>query len=818
MNAQSSGSVVGMLGIKISKKTWMVGGSAVISLIAFGLIFAKITASDFSDQQKLQLAAKWLDNGRWDLAGGMAQELESSMDTDASSIWHYVSGTSQLIRIIDDLDSYQNRIILSDVTGHLEKSRELGFPLGYRGKGHFYLGVCLFNTYRWDEAIESLNRSLTEYPEVRSESLRMIISAHLRKPIPDPKEAQAVLEKWLQMPGLSQREIAQTLIAHVQLALQRNRPQDCHQWLAQIRPGIPEHYEGLKWKALSLMQQSLLAAKDSTARSDFLGEAQSLLLQLIVSADTPAQVRRQAHYLSGKVLRYQGRYREAVSVFSGVRQQNPFSAEAIAASLEEAEILMDLERWIEVPSATSQLLSGISDIRLYNEYWLPADELRTRLMEIGNRLRLKEKYELALELSDQLLIAFPANHALRLQANTLASWGFALERESAPDDLKAKQIVADMFARAGEQCEQLAQLEMRSRDYLNIVWTAVEYYQKAGRIAAANRMLEVYLKFESRSKQPRALLAMGKNYIAEGEWQTSLNPLQQCLTDFPSSPSSYEARLLAARALTEMNELNRAIELLSANLWDFELHPDSPVWKESFIELGDLLFQRGQNLLTEVQNDPKMPWEQAEPKLQQSHQELKHAADHLSEAVRRYPDEPRHYYTRYQMARAYQLAAQLPQQTIQSGQSLSDSSRRMLAQQKNQLLERSAAEYGSLYQSILSQSASTQSNSLEPSILRNAYFGQADVLSELGRYQEAIDAYRSAAAYYSNRPEALEALAQIADCYRKMGREEDAQKTIRQAELVLQRIPADRDPTFVTTTRGDRAHWEKTLGRLKEWN
>jgi len=800
------------------KKALIAAGGAVASVLAFGAIFAKISSSDFSEAEKLRLAAHWLDQGRWDLANGMAQELESSIDTQSNSAWHYVRGVAQLIRIMDDLDSFQNRIILSDVTRHLEKSRELGFPLGYRGKGHYYLGVCLFNTYRWDEAVESLNRSLTEYPEVRSDALRMIISAHLRKPTPDPKQAKVVLEKWLRMPGLSPSEVAQTLIAHVQLALQRNRPEDCHPWLSQIQPGIPEQYEGLKWKALSLMQQSLRPSQALAAREKLLAEAQSILQRLIVAADTPMQIRRQAYYLSGKVLRYQGRYREAVSVLSGVRQQNPFSAEAIAASLEEAEILMDLDRSPEVPAATRLLLSGISDMRLYNEYWLPAEELRTRLLEIGNRLRLKEKYELALELSDQLLIAFQPSHALRLQANTLASWGYAVERESAPDDLKSKKIVADMFARAGERCEQLAQLELRSRDYLNIVWNSVEYYQKAGRIEEANRMIEDYLKYESRSKQPRALLAMGKNYIAEGNWKTSLTPLQQCLTDFPASPSSYEARLLASRAHTEMNELDQAIELLSSNLWDFELHPDSPIWQESFIELGGLLFQRGQNLLAEVQNKPELPWAETEPKLQHSHQELHRAAEHLSEAARRYPNDHRRDYTRYQMARAYQLAAQLPQKIIQFSQSLSETSKRALTQERNQLLERSAEEYGALSQSILTRTETTASQSLEPSILRNAYFGQADVISELGRYQEAIETYRAVAAYYSNRPEALEALVQVADCFRKMGRQEDAQKTIRQAELVLHRIPTDRDASFVTTTRGDRNHWEKTLGRLKDWN
>jgi hypothetical protein len=64
----------------------------------------------------------------------------------------------------------------------------------------------------------------------------------------------------------------------------------------------------------------------------------------------------------------------------------------------------------------------------------------------------------------------------------------------------------------------------------------------------------------------------------------------------------------------------------------------------------------------------------------------------------------------------------------------------------------------------------------------------------------------------------LEALVQIAECHRKMGRDTEARKAIRQAESVLQRIPAELDSKFVSVTRGDRSHWQKMLGTLKDWN
>lgn len=804
--------------MRLSKKTLGAVAASITAVVAFGIFFSSLITSDFTSEEELQLAARWLDEGRWDLAQSLADELEPLVDTQTNSTWNYVQGVSLLTRIIDDLDSYQNRIILAEAIEHLEKSGELGFPLGYSGKGNYYLGVCFFNTYRWEEAIESLSRSLTEHPETRSDSMRMIITAHLRKPKPSPEDSKAVLERWVRMPGLSDREMAQTYLAHAQLALQSKKPQECIRWLDSIQPGIPEYFESLTWRSLWYIRQSQDAPQNSSLREEKLKEAQRDLQRLIVAADTPMQLRRRSQYLSGRVLRYLGRYQEAVSTLSGVRQNNPFSAEAIAAGLEEAEILVDMGKLNEVPPTTRQLLYGISDIRLYNEYWLPADELRTRLIEIGNRLRVVEEYELALEISDQLIIAFPANYALRLQANILSNWASAMERENSPDDVQARAVRADLFARAGECCEKLARLELRSRDYLNIVWTAIENYQLAGRIDDANRMIQDSLKYESRSKHPRALLAIGKNHIAKGDWQACLAPLNECLTEFPSSPNSYEARLLAARAMMELNDLDRAIELLSANLWDYELHPNSPIWKDSYVELAGLLFQRGQRSMSAAQSQTDIPWKDIESSLRQAYDHLRNAADHLREAASRYPDDPRRNYLRFQLARAYQLAAQLPHQTVQFNQTLSESAKRLLLGEKSSLLEKSAIEYESLHRAIIAQSESSTSHKLDASIIRAAYFGQADVLADSERFEEAIEAYRSAAAYYSNRPEALEALVQIAECFRKMGKEEDAKRTVRQAELVLQRIPVDRDAAFVSTTRGDRKHWENTLDRLKDWN
>lgn len=800
----------------MSKKLLILAGASLSGVVAFGLLFTWILSPDYSESKQLQLACQWLDDGRWELAEQLTKDLEPYVDPEADTQWLYVKGVSIVVRAADEIDSYQNHLKLYEAIDLLEKSRELGFPLGYRGKGNYHLGVCLYHTYQWPQAIERLNESMIDYPQGRGEALKMIFSGRLRQPSDHLQAAHEALDRWRGMPGLSALEIDQTYIAHARLELARKQPAQCFDWLNKIQPNSSQYAEAQQWQAIALIELSK-QSRDSKQRDQHLSEAQAILKRLVVSADTPKDIRRQSFFLSGQVLRYQGRLTEAISVLSGARQQNPLSAEAITAALEEAEVLLQLKRFSEVIVSTRHLFTGIKDIRFFNEYWVSKDELRTRLMDIGNGLRELEQYPLALELADQLRIVFPPIHALRLQSSTLAKWAAVLEAEAAAGTVEPARS-AEMFNHAAQRYEQLSMQELQSKDYLNLIWTAAQCYHKANQLDQANRMLETYLQYESRTKRARGYLALGRNYATKGQWKSSLEILQRCIRDYPQHPSSYEARYLAARGLAESGDIDAAIEMLQSNLWDHDLSPESPVWRDSFVELGTLIFQRAHQKLYEVQSIPDKTWEKSKEGFEISYQDFIQAANQLGEAVKRYPKHPPIYQAHYLLARSYQLAAETPRQASSLNATLSTQARRKLRIEENELLEKAAIEYRRLHQSISALAESTSTSAIDEAILRNAHFGEADVLHQLSRFDEAIESYRLAAAKFPNQPETLEALVQIAECHRKMGRDTEARKAIRQAESVLQRIPAELDSKFVSVTRGDRSHWQKMLGTLKDWN
>ena len=128
------------------------------------------------------------------------------------------------------------------------------------------------------------------------------------------------------------------------------------------------------------------------------------------------------------------------------------------------------------------------------------------------------------------------------------------------------------------------------------------------------------------------------------------------------------------------------------------------------------------------------------------------------------------------------------------------------------------SEFRKLHQTITREQESLTLSEETTALIRNCYFGEADTLYELSRWDEAINAYQNVASRFLNKPESLEALLQMAQCYRKLGQADVAQRVLAQAEQVLTRIPAEYDPQFVHLTRASRAGWSDLIGSLRKWD
>ena len=816
-----------------SKKLMMLGTIGFAAITLFGVVFTVIVSGDSTEQQ-LDMALSILDKGRWDIAGRMARDLEATIDLESKpededsqiqqihAAWYYIRGVSNAKSVGKDLDTPSSRRTLVEATNFLEQAQQRGFPPGFRGQGHFYLGWCYFHTYRWDDAIEQLQDSPVHWPARRSDALQMVADAHLRRETVDFEALSKSLATWRAIPGMSDSELARIRLAEAKIAFYNQDAEASESLLAGIDESLPEYFPALLWRGRWRLENALQDQIPADERSALLQEAREIFRRAKIMADTPGDIRRQATFLSGKCLRGEDNLSAALGTFSAVRQSAPQSAEAVASGIEEAEILLELENLEGALNTARNILRNIEDLELYDERWVSADELKSRLLDIGREMRDRGEFQRAIRIAEDIALAFPLSASLRLQAESLEHWAEELEASMSALPLSElsnqRQLMVDKYHAAAERYEQLSLLKLRSPEYTQILWSSVLGYQRANDLDKANELLKDYIRFEDRSKRPRGFLALGKNFMNEAKWLRALEPLERCLIEHEEHAVSYEARLLAAQAKAELDSLPEAADLLEANMYDFQLDPKNGVWRDSLFLLGQIIYRQGEQLVIDVRLNPNAEWDERRTKLEESRAKFDKAITELGNAFTRWEDDPRYYDARHLYARSHRLAAELPQQSILANPTMIDSARRKLVQERRDLLQTAQQQFKELRESITQNLDSVDSPERMNALLRNCYFGEADTLYDLGRWEEAIEAYKRVTARYLNEPESLEALVQITRCFRKLDNKQDAARTLATAQQVLRRIPPEMDGRFISVTRANRAGWDRILTSMQTWD
>ena len=80
---------------------------------------------------------------------------------------------------------------------------------------------------------------------------------------------------------------------------------------------------------------------------------------------------------------------------------------------------------------------------------------------------------------------------------------------------------------------------------------------------------------------------------------------------------------------------------------------------------------------------------------------------------------------------------------------------------------------------------------LERTYLRASYLYVADCLFDLGRIEDAVEAYREAAWRYENDPIAISAAMQVAHCFHRMGQPAESRAALGRMRWLVEKIPAE---------------------------
>jgi tetratricopeptide (TPR) repeat protein len=162
------------------------------------------------------------------------------------------------------------------------------------------------------------------------------------------------------------------------------------------------------------------------------------------------------------------------------------------------------------------------------------------------------------------------------------------------------------------------------------------------------------------------------------------------------------------------------------------------------------------------------------------------------------------------VAEAYRALAAYPRKRLNA--STIQTARDEYAKELRGLLSEALNDYVLVQESLANRREDQPLTAVEYSLLRNCYFAQAATLYELDRFQEAIGVYTTMVNRYQSEPQVLDAYFQLATCQRKVGQLEEAQATLDQARLALERLQRESQ-NFVTTTNHDAGEWQRIL----EW-
>ena len=679
---------------------------------------------------------------------------------------------------------------------HLADSRRLGFPPGRESDGLFLLGRNLLLAGREIEAVPVLDEALTAAAGAPREATlhRLLAQAHLRANAPQPRAAIDHLESYLAFTDLTSVARNQARLDRAEAYFLLGDDAACRAALDEI-PRQAHTIAGanvLRGRLLMRVAEGLSVGENAAAPA---GQAQSRAAwQAALDALRATPVRdaqrpsaRQAMLLIGRCLLAMGQDAEALAQFQHARQRCPDTLEGTAAALDEADLLRRLERHDEAVATYRRALADAGPAVDFDNPWVPLAAFQQRVMAAYTHYFDRNMLPRAVALAERMSPTLPdARRALAL-AEAQQAWGRELlaAAEALPRD-EAEKTRSEGRAKlcaAGQAYTLLAAARIEERDYADQLWLAAQSFLTGRDYVAAARRFRQYMNGETRRRRPAALLGLGESLLGQGRPGAALAPLRECMERHARDAASFKARLLAARAQFDLQDLPKAEKLLLANIENDQLTPASAEWRESLYALASL-YHYGRR------------WSEA--------------VRLLEEALERYPQAPQAVESRYLIAHAYgQLAAEA---RAKYEQAASESTRLVHAREMNQLLQMAIVRYDEAIDALLDRGEAAELSEVEQRVLRNCYFAKGAALADVGRHDEAIQVYSTAANRYQHAPEALEAYVRIADCYRRLGRKGELLGTLARARIVMKRLPPDAP--YTVSTNYTAAEWTAMLDWL----
>lgn len=805
-----------------SKKLMIV--LAITAVVGSGVAFVVMSGEKETPAEKLTRALELIDKreSNWQIHQSLEiiDELAAQqyVDPDFPSAEHYVRGLAEFYTGREFTGKEQQSRYLKAIE-HFEQAFPRGMPQERRGEMVWAMGVALQTVSLPTRAREILEASLENYPPGRVEASLLLMQNYLDQQLPSGLDRALALSNGLpELRELTVEESERANLLRAEILEKQGRSVEATAALDQLNAGGNTERRRVIGLARQLMTQGqTLASKKQFKEADKkYKEAQTMLLPLSED-NNHTELAAQASFLNALCSERMNNAQSAINYYQRTARKFAETDEWLASQLRLASLLRAEGRDEEAISAYRQVLRTVTRPEDFRNSWLTVSQFRDAVLIAWNDWLEEKKFDRALALTRVMSPLIERIRALDLTAQTSEQWATSVQTEADIAPFAVRQelrpSVHQRWVDSGKAHAALAAATTTEADYPETVWTSAVHYGRGYAFEEALSQVNEFIRVEPPRGVPRAYVFRGRMLMNLDQLNEAFDSFQYVEMNSPTDPSVFEARYRLGLCQLEMSRPEDAERTWRAMLTSEELKPDANEWRLAKFAVGKLLVRRASNWYHN-----SLPTEDAEATPEQltlrkdAYDQWREAVLHLDEYLKRYPESAERIAARYLLAKSLQSSAQEIREKLT--ESMPDNARKELFRELTLTLDRSGDEYRALQQLLQELRVSEQLDDYGQELYRTTFMAIPQTQFEQERYADALIGFRTVISRFSDHIAALPAYIQMARCYTRLEKPDEARRQLEQARVILGRLP---DEAFGSPSTGQtREQWREWIEWARE--
>lgn len=789
-----------------------------VAVIGGGIAFYLLSGEQETPAEKLGRALELIDRRESNWQIRQALEIVESLDElqyvnpDFPSAPHYIRGMAEFYTGREFTGREQQKRYLKAIE-NFDYAFPRSMPEERRGEMNWAMGVALQTVSLPTRARELLEESLEGYPEGSVEASILLIENYLDQQSPDSLQRALALSD--ELPSRGEMTVEQTdhaSLLRADILEKLGRTAEATEALGQLKSGENSEQERTIGLARNLMSQGdTLAENQATkAANEKYRDAQNLLAPLIEGNNQIGFASR-ASFLNALCSERMGQAESAISYYQRTARRFTATDEWLASLLRMASLLRAAGRDEEAIAAYRQVLRSVVRPRDFRNRWLTVSQFRDAVLLAWTDWIDQKKFDRALSLTRVMAPLIERVRALDLMAQASAQWAGTVQAKvdaaTFADRQKLRPELHKRWSESGKAHATLAAATATSAGYPDTVWTSARHYALGYSFKEALEQVEEFIRVEPPQGVPRA-------YVFRGRMLMNLDRLSDAFASFrsvelnsPTDPSVFEAQYRLGLCQLELGRSEDAERTWRAMLTSDDLEPDANEWRLAKFAIGELMARQAA-----IEFHKSVPAEGVEPtpeqltRKQNAYDQWNEAVRHLDEYLGRYPGTEERIAARYLMAKSLQSSAEELREKLSD--SMPVNARKELFLELSQRLNRAGDEYRALQQQLQELQVNGQLDEYGQELYRTTFMAIPQTQFEQERYTDALVGFRTVTSRFADHVAALPAYIQMARCYTRLEKPDEARRQLEQARVMLGRLPDDAFESPVTEqTREQWAAW-----------